>query len=87
MIKRLSALIALPVILAGCSPAAVKPENNKIITEKQNALCSALGDNRKMEQLYPDLLTKKWDRYAYGCGALYQYELAQNSWFGITLKA
>lgn len=87
MNKRLSALIALPIILAGCSSAAVKPVNDQVITEKQNALCSALGDSQKMKQVYPDLLKQKWDRYAYGCGALYQYELAQDSWFGITLKA
>lgn len=85
---RIKTLLSLSVFLTACS---ITPSTTNLeieaVSEKQQVNCNASGNPDEMEQAYPALLEMKWDREAFSCGALYAYELAASSWFGVERKA
>ena len=85
--KRLLTVPVLLVSLAACSSQSVLEAPHDMVTETQTQACNALGSPSVMEANYQEYLQKKWDKKAYGCGALYLYELSQDSWFGIEIRA
>lgn len=85
--KRLLTVPALLASLAACSSQSVLEAPHNMVTEAQTQACNALGDPSVMEANYQKYLQRKWDKKAYGCGALYLYELSQDSWFGIEIRA
>ncbi len=79
--------LTLPFILSACTKMpAIEDKESNLATQAQLQNCKFLGQADKMEAAYSELLEKKWDRDQLGCGALYIYETAQQSTFGIELK-
>ncbi len=79
--------LTVPFILSACTKMpAIEDKESNLATQAQLQNCNLLGHANEMETAYPDLLEKKWDRDQLGCGALYIYETAQQSRFGIELK-
>lgn len=81
------AILAITATLAGCASSPSIHENGFTgITKAQQQQCKNLNNSDYMEQQAEQLLEKKWDRHAVGCGAIYMYQLASESNINIPLK-
>lgn len=83
-------LLTMPLLLinlVACSSQSVLETPHDMLTTAQIEACDAVGNRPVMEANYQDYLQQKWDKETYGCGALYLYELSQQSWFGVEIRA
>jgi hypothetical protein len=79
--------LALPFLLGACSklPDINDPQSG-LATINQMKQCQLIKQPDEMADQYSRLLEQKWDRHAVGCGALYVYQLSQQSPFNLELR-